>query len=156
MKKLFTVINVMIATIGAGHSQTIERVVFSSVAGNNDNFQPIVGAPYGAHLSNANGSLTVAAEYGESTIMDGTLSIGSPNYRTERWRIYPCPTQDLLNIELPERAIVSLYTSSGQLIQTQQADGKHYSISLASYSPGHYLLHVEDYNGQRTFHVIKK
>ena len=42
-------------------AQTIENVTFSAVASSNDNFQPVMGTPYGASLSGANGSLEISA-----------------------------------------------------------------------------------------------
>lgn len=43
------------------YAQTIESVTFSAVASSNDNFQPVMGTPYGASLSGANGSLEISA-----------------------------------------------------------------------------------------------
>jgi hypothetical protein len=146
----------LLASTMVVNGQTIERVAFSSVASSNDNFQPVAGTPYGAHLSNANGSLTVAAEYGDGTIEEGGIITSVENEQTEPWLVYPNPTEDVLNIELPEQATISIYNSSGQLIQTQKANGMPYTMSMAGYATGQYLLKVEVDNSQHTYRIIKK
>jgi hypothetical protein len=57
------------------YAQTIENVTFSAVASSNDNFQPVMGTPYGASLSGANGSLEISASYGESAYAESSLSV---------------------------------------------------------------------------------
>jgi len=146
----------LVATVLAAHGQTIERVSFSAVAGSNDGFQPIAGTPYGAHLSNANGSLTITAEYGENTIEESGLLTGVEAARTHQWRVYPSPTADVINVELPESSTIRLFSVTGQLLKTLIANGMPFTMSMESYTAGAYLLKVEDTTGARTYRIIKK
>ncbi|NLN74395.1 MAG: hypothetical protein GX140_09165, partial [Bacteroidales bacterium] len=83
------------------HSQTMESITFSAAASNNDNFQPVVGAPFGANLSGSSGSLEISASYGESTYEESTLSVEKFDMQSVI-RVYPNPTTTYVNVDLSQ------------------------------------------------------
>ena len=74
MKKLLLLL--FIGIVGIGNAQSIESVTFSAVASSDDNFQPVMGTPYGASLNGAGGSLEVSASYGEATLTEDAENLG--------------------------------------------------------------------------------
>jgi len=63
MNKLIVLItSVLLLIVVTLNAQTIESVSFPSVAGGGDNFQPVVGAPFGVSASGSGGSLTITSE----------------------------------------------------------------------------------------------
>lgn len=60
MKKPFLLLFFVMFWAVLLHSQTMESITFSAAASNNDNFQPVVGAPFGASLSGSSGSLEIS------------------------------------------------------------------------------------------------
>lgn len=162
MKKIFVffiVVCLFFSGIETTQAQTLERVVFSSVASNNDNFQPIAGTPYGTSLVGANGSLEVSAEYGQSTYEETTLS-AKEMAEQSKIRVYPNPTSEFINIEL------SQIQSSGVLLLLVDINGKEVFrktvissievFDMKNYPAGTYLLQVEVSKTKvQTFRIIK-
>lgn len=161
MKKVKNII-ITLFFIGIGYAiqaQTLERVVFSSVASNNDNFQPIVGTPYGASLLGANGSLEVSAEYGQSTYQETTLSI-KDRAEQSNIRVYPNPTSEKINIDLSQlqvsQVVLRLVDINGKLMINKTSSQSLEVLDLQSYPVGAYLLQVEiNKNKVQTFRIIK-
>ena len=143
----------------AMQAQTLERVVFSSVASNNDNFQPIVGMPYGASLVGANGSLEVSAEYGQNTYEETNLSTNNFT-KQANIRVYPNPTSEKINIDLSQlqenQVILRLVDVNGKEIINKKSSLKMDVLDMQNCPVGTYLLLVEvSKNKVQTYRIIK-
>ncbi|MBO4874713.1 MAG: T9SS type A sorting domain-containing protein [Bacteroidales bacterium] len=150
MRRFFVALLLLIATMT--NAQTIERVAFSSAASGNDNFQPMVGAPFGISASGFGGSLTITSEYGENVFHDempqSTEEIHIPI--AEGISVYPNPTDYVVSIVIGESAnldnakSVEIYDMSGRLVINKPlnvANGE-VSVDVSSLKPGTYILNV--------------
>ena len=100
MKKLLLLL--FIGIVGIGNAQTIEkRYVSVQLASSDDNFQPVMGTPYGASLSGAGGSLEVSASYGESNYEESSLSAEELSIQSNI-RVFPNPTTYMVNVDLSQ------------------------------------------------------
>jgi len=140
---------------------TIERVSFSAVASNNDNFRPMVGMPYSGYLSNANGSLTVSSEYGSQTYSPGTITSEKGNIITiTQIKVYPNPTEMSVHMDLSKEITLPLELKvlniEGKLIKQLTVKEINNTLDLSDYPTGTYLLNFTD-NKKRvgTFRILK-
>jgi len=73
-------------------------------------------------------------------------------------RVYPNPAHGMLYIDAPQYYrkpwLAQLYTTTGQLLLTQQAYADHFTIDTHALEPGLYLLHLS--NGAGMSMVTKK
>ena len=143
-----------------GFSQTIENVTFSSVASMNDNFQPVMGTPYGASLSGANGSLEISSSYGDATYNESTLSTTETIIHSNI-RIFPNPTSYKINVDfglLPnDEYHLNLYDLSGKIFLSQVVSTSKTEMDLMNIPNGSYLLMVncKDSRKTETFKISK-
>ncbi len=140
-------------------AQGIESVTFSAAASSNDNFQPVVGAPYGASFSGANGSLEISASYGQGTYQQSTLS--NENITNgQAIRVYPNPTDYLVNIDLSQLPAgeyrLELLDISAKLIFQKIIQGNIDQIDLGNLAGGSYLLRVTGEQRTETFKIVKR
>ena len=141
------------------NAQGLERVVFSAAASSDNNFQPVMGTPYGASLSGSGGSLEISAEYGEGTYGQSSLSLNE-NVHQSNIRIYPNPTKDKLIIDLSlskeTSTMLVLVDINGKVLQQHQYSNTIEEMDLTNYSTGTYLLHISA-NDQhlQTFRIQK-
>ena len=141
-------------------AQTIENVTFSSVASNYDNFQPIMGTPYGASLSGAGGSLEVSASYGESNYEESALSAEELSIQSNV-RVFPNPTTYMVNVDLSQlsKGEYQLYLVDlqGKVVYQQTTTQKSIELDMGNYSTGSYVLKVHAKGAQQidTFQIIK-
>jgi hypothetical protein len=142
------------------YAQTIESVTFSAVASSNDNFQPVMGTPYGASLSGANGSLEISASYGESSYEETTLSTEELKLQSSI-RVFPNPTTYLVNVDLSQlpQGEYQLYLLdlSGKVVYNQTATKSNTEIDMSSFATGTYVLNVQTKGTQKveTFKIVK-
>ena len=147
----------LIGTIN--YAQTIESVTFSAVASSNDNFQPVMGTPYGASLSGANGSLEISASYGESSYEQSTLSTEEIKLQSSI-RVFPNPTTYLVNVDLSQlpQGEYQLYLLdlSGKVVYNQTATKSNTEIDMSSFATGTYVLQVQTKGTQKveTFKIV--
>jgi hypothetical protein len=143
------------------YAQTIENVTFSAVASSNDNFQPVMGTPYGASLSGANGSLEISASYGESAYAESSLSVEELKLQSSI-RVFPNPTTYLVSVDLSQlpQGEYQLYLLdlSGKVVYNQSATASSSQIDMSTFATGTYVLNVQTQNTQKveTFKIIKK
>jgi hypothetical protein len=141
-------------------AQTIESVTFSAVASSNDNFQPVMGTPYGASLSGANGSLEISASYGESSYEESTLSTEELKLQSSI-RVFPNPTTFLVNVDLSQlpQGEYQLYLLdlSGKVVYNQIATKSNTEIDMSTFATGTYVLQVQTKGTQKveTFKIVK-
>lgn len=128
------------------YAQTIESVTFSAVASSNDNFQPVMGSPYGASLSGANGSLEISASYGESSYEESSLSVEELKLQSSI-RVFPNPTTYLISIdfsELPQgEHQLYLVDLNGKTTYSHSTKATIEQIDMSTYSTGTYVLKVQ-------------
>jgi hypothetical protein len=142
------------------YAQTIESVTFSAVASSNDNFQPVMGTPYGASLSGANGSLEISASYGESSYEETTLSTEELKLQSSI-RVFPNPTTYLVNVDLSQlpQGEYQLYLLdlSGKVVYNQNTTATSNQLDMSSYATGTYVLNVQTKGTQKveTFKIVK-
>ena len=143
-----------------GYAQTIESVTFSAVASGNDNFQQVMGTPYGASLSGANGSLEISASYGEGTYEETVLTAEELNLQSII-RVYPNPTSYMVDVDLSRlpQGEYQLYLLdlSGKVVYEQMTPGPNEQIDMYSLATGTYVLGVqaEDTRKLGTFNIVK-
>jgi hypothetical protein len=142
------------------YAQTIESVTFSAVASSNDNFQPVMGTPYGASLSGANGSLEISASYGESSYEESTLSTEELKLQSSI-RIFPNPTTYLVNVDLSQlpqgEYQLFLMDLAGKVVYNQSTTAMSSQIDMSSLAIGTYVLKVQTRGTQKveTFKISK-
>jgi hypothetical protein len=164
----FGVKSLPIALLGAAmfigtisYAQTIESVTFSAVASNNDNFQPVMGTPYGASLSGANGSLEISASYGESSYQESSLSVEELKLQSSI-RVFPNPTTYVVNVDLSQmpQGEYQLYLLdlSGKEVYHQTTTTASSQIDMSTFATGTYVLNVQTKGTQKieTFKIVKK
>jgi hypothetical protein len=149
MKKIpsfFFVFCLLVSVLTSLQSQTIERIAFSSGASNNNNFQPFLGMPYSGYLSNANGSLTITAEYGEKTFQH--LDIKNPvKNDLNLINIYPNPSCDELNLTFKDDNLIdydaTLFDLNGKVVYNKRIITKEAKIEMRKYEAATYILQIK-------------
>ena len=152
------IVPLLIGTIS--YAQTIESVTFSAVASTNDNFQPVMGTPYGASLSGANGSLEISASYGQSSYEETTLSAEELKLQSSI-RVFPNPTTFMVNVDLSQlpQGEYQLYLLdlSGKVVYNQSTTATSSQIDMSTFATGTYVLNLQTKGMQKleTFKIIK-
>ena len=142
------------------YAQTIENVTFSAVASSNDNFQPVMGTPYGASFSGANGSLEISASYGESSYEQSSLSTEELKLLSSI-RVFPNPTTYVVNVDLSQlpqgEYVLYLLDLAGKVVYKQIAIASNAQIDMTLFSIGTYMLNVQTKASQKieNFKIIK-
>lgn len=149
-----------ILTFSMSYAQTIESVTFSAVSSSDDNFQPVMGTPYGASLSGANGSLEISASYGEGSYEESTLSVEELELQSGI-RVFPNPSSYKVNVDLSKLPLgeyqLFLVDLSGRMVYSQRTSARIEQIDLSPFATGTYVLQVQASTTRRveTFRVIK-
>ena len=149
----------LITFIQKSTSQSIESVLFSAGASNDDNFQPVLGLPYGASLIGTNGSLEISAAYGEGTYQQSTLSTDKIDIHS-KIRVFPNPVDIYINIDLSEvfedEYILEIRDISSKLILAKKASKNVEYFDLSHLLPGIYILNINGESTQATYKIIKR
>jgi hypothetical protein len=141
--------------------QNMESITFSAVASTNNNFQPVVGTPYGASLSGANGSLEISSSYGESSYEESSLSVEELTLKTNL-RIYPNPAtyQVIVDLtQLPQGEYqLFLMDLSGKVVYSQTVQAISVHLDMSTYASGTYVLRIQTNETRKveTFKFVKK
>ena len=142
-------------------AQSIERITFSAASSNNSSFKSNIGSPYGANLSGTNGSLTISAEYGESTYKETALvGINEVEDKQIEIKAFPNPSMSSINIEIVSDmqypVKVQLYDMSGALIQDYLMQSSFMELNVINLSEGNYILKLSDKNTiLKSFNILK-
>jgi hypothetical protein len=142
------------------HSQTIESITFSSAVSSSDNFQPIVGIPYGVSLSGANGSIEISSSYGEGMYEQSTLST-IENKSQSFIKIFPNPTTYLINVDLSllakDEYSILIFDSNGKQVYNLKSTACLNQIDVSNFMTGTYYLTVDTkkLNKIEKFKIIK-
>ena len=140
------------------NAQTIERVSFQSVAGGNDRFQPVVGAPFGVSAGASGGSLTITSEYGEEVFNDEIPTEDGRVPIAEGISLYPNPADYVVNIlvdnaaALGSDATVEVFDLGGRLMMSQRVGEGEVSLDVSALKAGTYLIKI----GKATAKMVKR
>ena len=157
VKKILLIVFVVFMMVAIGKAQTIERVSFQSAAGGNDNFQPVVGAPFGMSAGGTGGSLTITSEYGEQVFHDEIPTENGLIPIAEGISLYPNPADYVVNIvvgetaSLGEDASVEVYDLGGRLMLSQKVGQGEISLDVSALKSGTYLIKL----GKATAKMVK-
>jgi hypothetical protein len=159
IKKIIIVKYLLFFGVGQLHAQSIESVIFSAAASDNNNFQPVVGTPYGASFSGANGSLEISAAYGEGTYQQSTLSSDKID-ATNEIKVWPNPTDFLVNIDLSKLPVgeyqLELLDISAKQIMAKNTKDAIAQIDLGLLPVGTYILRVSGNKDIANFKIVKR
>ena len=95
--------------------------------------------------------------YGTVTVVDSSLSIDEN--QTLKFNIYPNPSADRLEIQLPtgsENATATIFDVSGSLVISRKIDSNTQNIGLEVLSKGVYILQVSSRNKVGTKKFLKQ
>ena len=128
----------------SGHAQSIERIQFSGLASDNDNFQPVAGSPFGTYMSGGAGSLTVASEYGKSTY--APLQVKTMERPTVDVSVYPNPSSDEVFIDWksgdPAGEVLVLLDANGKEVRKEPVKSSQMRLMLKDVAAGMYTLQI--------------
>ncbi len=128
----------------SGHAQSIERIQFSGLASDNNNFQPVAGSPFGSYMSGGAGSLTVASEYGKSTFVP--LQVKTMDRSTVDVSVYPNPSSEEVFIDWksgdPAGQVLVLLDASGKEVSKEPVKSSQMRLMLKDVAAGMYTLQI--------------
>ena len=157
--KVTIILCILMLTQSVIYAQGIESVIFSAAASDNNNFQPIVGTPYGASFSGANGFLEISAAYGEGTYQQSTLSSDKID-ATNEIKVWPNPTDLLVNIDLTKLPVaeyqLELLDISSKQIFIKNTQETIAQIDLGLLPGGTYILRVSGNKAIANFKIVKR
>jgi hypothetical protein len=67
---------------------------------------------------------------------------GIPSIEAARIDVYPNPVSDVLNVTVPEKATISLYTLGGSLVKEVKAQPGRISIPVSAWAKGFYIVKI--------------
>ena len=70
--------------------------------------------------------------------------------------LYPNPTQDRLNVAVPELKSITIFDAVGRMLQRNHVAGSTTSISLKSLTPGIYFVMIETAAGSSMHKIVKQ
>jgi hypothetical protein len=143
-KFLFSFVFGFILICQMANAQSIERIQFSGVASDNNNFQPVAGASFGSYLSGNGGSLTVGSEYGKSTFVP--VQVKTLERPTVDVSVYPNPSSDEVFIDWksgdPAGQFLVLLDANGKEVRKEPVKSSHVSLMLKDVAAGMYTLQI--------------
>ena len=157
MRRFFLAFPLLLLMAAMLNAQTIERVSFQSVAGGNDRFQPVVGAPFGVSAGASGGSLTITSEYGEEVFNDEIPTEDGRVPIAEGISLYPNPADYVVNIlvdnaaALGSDATVEVFDLGGRLMMSQRVGEGEVSLDVSALKAGTYLIKI----GKATAKMVK-
>lgn len=139
------------------YSQTIEKIVFSSVASASNEFQLVAGSPYGSHFSNTNGSLTISAEYGKSTFFESELSTKEIP-QEELIKVFPNPTSDYIHLQCAtckQKIEFVITDANGKQIEVAKNLNTELILDFTTINNGIYFITINADKKSSIFKIIK-
>jgi len=85
------------------------------------------------------------------------MGVGIPQRRSDQFRLYPNPTNDLLTIETekPDHYSIEIASLNGQQILMGEMDGTSHQIDLSPFQKGIYFITIRSKNFVTTRKIIK-
>src|SRR5690606_13055236 len=117
-------------------------ISYDGAANQNDEANGIVVTPDGStiYVVGGIGGLTGNGDVGGSKYSQAAVGIHETTAAS--FSIYPNPAKDRIHIQLDKPAAVSIYTATGQLVETRTAQSV-YRIDISEYPAGLYLVASE-------------
>lgn len=85
-----------------------------------------------------------------------TLGVNDFDTNANSIKIFPNPTDDILNFSINEEAEVSIYNVSGKKINSNTLTKENNTVSLQSQSNGVYIVEINSNNQRTTQRIVKK
>ena len=104
-------------------------------------------------------SLNNETRFGLSRIIiDDLLSTNDLTSTEENIKIYPNPTNDIINIAVKNEVITqtNVYDMYGRLLMSKKATSENEKISIQDLPNAIYLIEVKTDNGTKTMKIIKQ
>ena len=158
MRRFFLAFPLLLLMAAMLNAQTIERVSFQSVAGGDDRFQPVVGAPFGVSAGGSGGSLTITSEYGEEVFNDEIPTGDGRVPIAEGISLYPNPADYVVNVAIDNAAalgsdaVVEVFDLGGRLMMSQRVGEGEFSLDVSALKAGTYLIRL----GKATAKMVKR
>ncbi len=136
---------------------TIDRIAFSATASPDNGFQTIVGMPYSQSIEDANGSLTVSAQY--STNND--IVTGVKNEEKLSLNVFPNPVKNELNIQVVKpfngQLFLQLTDALGKIVMNKNTNENNTVLDVQFLAQGNYILNITEpkTNQSFTYKIIK-
>lgn len=123
--------------VGSPGNRVLFTTLFNLVVDNSDNLFVAVGK--------SSSTYNVVAKYKTNNTITGLDARNNANKLT----VFPNPSKDVFSVQLSEEGMISIYNTSGRLIQQQQVVAGNHSINLTDLSIGIYTL---VFNGQHNYY----
>lgn len=141
---LFSFVIVFAFICQTAKAQSLERIQFSGLTSDNNNFQPVAGVPFGTYLRSNEGSLTVGSEYGKSTFVPVQVkTLAQPSIDVS---VYPNPSTGEIHIDWksgdPSGQLLVLLDANGKEVMKEQVKSSHESLMLKDVTAGVYTLQI--------------
>lgn len=80
------------------------------------------------------------------TVMENCLlkTTSTSENVSDQINIYPNPTEGQLQLQLPKKSTVSLYTKEGKLVQSASIEKGSQNINYTGVAPGMYIIHIQN------------
>ena len=87
----------------------------------------------------------------------GTCALANANADFTRLKLFPNPVKDYLTIDgLEGKETLSIYDTTGRLMQTSKANGKELKLNFSTYAKGMYLVTITSGKGTTTKKIMKQ
>ena len=122
---------------------------------------PIAGATNVSFTATSNGSYAVKVTKSgctETSTCYSVTAVGVENVSATSYKLYPNPVTDVLTIESQGNVQqVTLYSITGQLLQTITPQSNVIEVDVAPYESGIYIVKIQNIDGNSTTNrVVKK
>lgn len=145
-------------TVNSNTINTGVRTVVASRARNtgdsNDYIFPLAAQSINVVYARRLGSLVV--DYHGSGNCGATsvnLNLGLDSFDIASFKMYPNPTRNFVNIELPQmvsEADVVIYDVLGKKIKETKVANENYNVDLSGFKSGFYLMNIKTIDGEGT------
>lgn len=156
-----TLIGLLCLFIFTVHAQqgSIDKIGISSAVSSDNSLKCIIGSPYGKHLSDSGGSLTVNSQYSSKNAVIVSSASNVPNDKIQV-KVYPNPTSMELIIDMlnSDSAINIILTDmQGRVIISKNNFPSTSKVNISELSSGNYILNIQDTNANniQNFNIIK-
>ncbi len=138
---------------------SIDKIGISSAVSSDNKLKCIIGSPYGKHLSDSGGSLTVSAQYSSKNAVVVSSASELLNSKMQV-KVYPNPSSTELVVDmLNDDTIINITLTDmqGRVVITKLNSPSNSRIDISALSSGNYILNIQDIKGNniQNFNIIK-
>lgn len=91
--------------------------------------------------------------HGSGNCSATTVTLGMDSFNIERFKMYPNPTRNFVNIELPPmvfEADIVIYDVLGKKIKETKVTNNNNNVDLSGFKSGFYMMNIKTIDGQGT------